>query len=532
MKNDERLQEHDADGFRDTIRRGIELEESPSRDGLRGARHAGLNFYQQLLDAIPIPVFYKDIDGVYRGCNCAFEKFIGSSKDQIVGKTVFEMYPLDLAEVYHKADTALFRHPETQVYEASIRHADGSRHDVVFHKAIYAGADGRVAGLVGGILDITEHNRAEAALKEQRDRLEKINACILGLGADHMSNINMLTELCGETLGADWALYNRIQEDLLFSAGRWQTPPDFQAEVVPEGHICADVILSGNDKPVVVTDLPGTPYLKTDSHVRPYGLKTYFGQAVKCEGKSVGTLCVMYKRDYLPSDDDRRVLGLIASAIGSEDSRMQKEEHLRRSEAKYRLLTEKTNDVMWTMDLNFHLTYISPSIEKVTGFGAEEFIQRYRTQSLTPASMAYIMDVLDAELKRDHEPGVDPGRTIRLELEYFCKNGSTVWMELLCTAIRDNSGRITGVHGVSRDITERRKAALEREDLVEKLKQALADVKTLRGMLPICANCKKIRDDTGYWNQIESYIIKHSDAVFTHSLCPECAKTIYPEYPD
>ncbi len=529
MKDDQRFKRQHSEELNEESRRVVEMEESASRRELREDRNRRLIFFQQLLDAIPIPVFYKDIRGVYCGCNRAFEKFLGSTKDQIVRKTVYEAYPHDLAEVYYKADTALFSHPETQVHEASVLHADGSIHDVVFNKATFVDADGRVAGLVGGILDITEHKRAEAELKEQRDRLEKINGCLLELGADHVSNINRLTAICGEMLGADCALYNRMQGDLLYSVGRWQIPPDFLEGSLPEGRICCDVIHHSDDKPVLVTDLPRTPYFESDPHVRQYGLKTYFGQAVKCEGKPVGALCVVYKTDYLPSDDDKRVLGFIASAIGNEDSRMQKEELLRQSEAKYRLLTEKTNDVVWTMDLDFNLTYISPSIEKVTGFEPEEFMQKYQSESLTPASLGYIMDILYAELKRDHEEGVDPGRTIRLELEYFRKDGSTVWMELLCTAIRDNSGRIIGVHGVSRDITERRKAALERGNLVRELQQALAEVKTLSGMLPICAGCKKIRDDTGYWNQIESYITKHSDAVFTHSLCPECVKRFYPD---
>jgi PleD family two-component response regulator len=71
--------------------------------------------------------------------------------------------------------------------------------------------------------------------------------------------------------------------------------------------------------------------------------------------------------------------------------------------------------------------------------------------------------------------------------------------------------------------------AIERERLLRQLREALAKIKTLRGLLPICASCKKIRDDQGYWNQIESYVMKHSEADFTHSICPGCVKTLYPE---
>ncbi len=72
----------------------------------------------------------------------------------------------------------------------------------------------------------------------------------------------------------------------------------------------------------------------------------------------------------------------------------------------------------------------------------------------------------------------------------------------------------------------------EREKLILELQEANAKVKTLSGFFPICASCKKIRDDEGYWKQIETYISEHSEALFTHSICPECAKRLYPEYYD
>jgi PAS domain S-box-containing protein len=86
--------------------------------------------------------------------------------------------------------------------------------------------------------------------------------------------------------------------------------------------------------------------------------------------------------------------------------------------------------------------------------------------------------------------------------------------------------------GVGYDITERRHADHEQQRLIHELQEALANVKTLRGLLPICASCKKIRDDHGYWNQIETYIMTHSEADFTHGICPECTKRLYGELYD
>lgn len=81
----------------------------------------------------------------------------------------------------------------------------------------------------------------------------------------------------------------------------------------------------------------------------------------------------------------------------------------------------------------------------------------------------------------------------------------------------------------NKTISNRKQAEQEREKLIEELRDAAAKIKTLRGLLPICSTCKKIRDDKGYWKQIESYIREHSEAEFTHSMCPICAKKFYPE---
>jgi hypothetical protein len=82
---------------------------------------------------------------------------------------------------------------------------------------------------------------------------------------------------------------------------------------------------------------------------------------------------------------------------------------------------------------------------------------------------------------------------------------------------------------MKKEIDERKRVELEREKLINELQDALTEVKALSGLLPICASCKKIRDDKGYWNQIESYIRDHSEAEFSHSICPECAKKLYPD---
>ncbi|MGD0592024.1 MAG: PAS domain-containing protein, partial [Bacteroidota bacterium] len=110
------------------------------------------------------------------------------------------------------------------------------------------------------------------------------------------------------------------------------------------------------------------------------------------------------------------------------------------------------------------------------------------------------------------------------------EQGQKLWLLTTKVPLRDEEGQTIGLVGVGRNITERKKAEAEREKLITQLQDALADVKLLSGLVPICANCKKIRDDQGYWTQIESYIQDRSDAKFSHSICPDCAKKLYPNY--
>jgi diguanylate cyclase (GGDEF)-like protein/PAS domain S-box-containing protein len=123
-----------------------------------------LHFTEQLIDAIPNPIFYKDEHGRYLGCNGAFEKYLGKTRQELLGKSVYDLSPKDLADRYHAADKALFDNPGVQTYEANVQAADGERKDVVFYKATFNKSDGSLGGLVGVILDITERKRSEEAI--------------------------------------------------------------------------------------------------------------------------------------------------------------------------------------------------------------------------------------------------------------------------------------------------------------------------------------------------------------------------------
>lgn len=110
------------------------------------------------------------------------------------------------------------------------------------------------------------------------------------------------------------------------------------------------------------------------------------------------------------------------------------------------------------------------------------------------------------------------------------KDGTTFVVEVSASDVTTVSGEVAGRMASFVDITKRKEIEVDREKLIEKLQKAIDKIRTLKGIIPICASCKKIRDDKGYWNQIEVYIKEHSEADFSHGICPDYAKKLYPEH--
>jgi len=124
---------------------------------------------QRIIDVLPIPIFYRNLNGIYVACNMAQEKLLGLPKSQIIGKTVFDIQPLEIAEIYAQRDQELLDSPGDQIYEAKFRDASGVMHDVVFNKAVIRNNQNETVGIVGSIFDITERKKAERKLEKARE---------------------------------------------------------------------------------------------------------------------------------------------------------------------------------------------------------------------------------------------------------------------------------------------------------------------------------------------------------------------------
>jgi two-component system, cell cycle sensor histidine kinase and response regulator CckA len=145
---------------------------------------------------------------------------------------------------------------------------------------------------------------------------------------------------------------------------------------------------------------------------------------------------------------------------------------LRESESRYRLLAENITDVIWTADMNMNFTYMSPSVYRSRGYTAEETMAQKVDEALTPRSLEIAKRVLVEQMKTEKAGEVDPRWTGIMELEFWCKDGSTAWSEVQLTFLRGPSNEPIGILGVGRDITERKKDLAEKKKLEIKLQQA------------------------------------------------------------
>lgn len=204
--------------------------------------------------------------------------------------------------------------------------------------------------------------------------------------------------------------------------------------------------------------------------------------------------------------------------------RKQIETAIKESETKFRRVAESAKDAIITADRTGKIAFCNSAAAKMFGHSAKDLIGQ-------PISI-----LMPQRFREAHERGMarvvasGESRLINETVELFgiTKDGHEFPIELSLSSWESGSEKF--YTGMIRDISERKLHEKELNQLIGSLKESLAQVRQLSGMLPICASCKKIRDDKGYWNQIEEYIRHHSEAEFSHGICPDCSQKLYPEY--
>jgi PAS domain S-box-containing protein len=149
------------------------MDDITKRKAAERSLRESLHFLQRLIDTIPNPIFYKDTNDVFQGCNLAFERFVNLSRDEIIGKTVYDIYPEEQASWLAMSDADLLSNPGVLVKETALHLNDGRKADVILNMATYTNEDGSLVGLVGVIIDITERKQAEAELRSAKEAAEE-----------------------------------------------------------------------------------------------------------------------------------------------------------------------------------------------------------------------------------------------------------------------------------------------------------------------------------------------------------------------
>jgi len=223
--------------------------------------------------------------------------------------------------------------------------------------------------------------------------------------------------------------------------------------------------------------------------------------------------------DYVMKGNLKRLVPAIERELREAESRRER----RRGEAALAHLAaivESSTDGILGMDMDGVVTSWNSGAEKMYGYSAREAIGQSISMLAPPISAGEIPRIFE-EIKRGHR--VDHYETVRVR-----KDGTPIDVALTVSPIRQTAGEVIGVSSIERDITARRTVEGERDHLIAELKNALINVKTLSGLLPICASCKRIRDDKGCWHQAETFIKARSNADFSHGMCPECMEQLYP----
>jgi len=374
-------------------------------------------FLKTLMNAIPAPVFYKDLEGRYLGFNKSFEEMFGDSSKAFIGKNVFDIAPQELAEVYHAKDMELIRNPGIQIYESQLQDSKGIMHNVVYHKATYTDSNGIVRGLIGIMLNITERKRIEETLRLNEEKYRQL--------FDQMMDGFALHEIICNSEGKP-SDYRFLEVNKAFE----------QITGLQASNIINKTVLEilPNTEPIWI-DLYGKVAIEgTSNHLQQFSseLNKTFEVSVFSPAK-----------------------GKFATIINDITERIKVEELIKESEERFRSVAQSANDAIITASSNGIIIEWNPSAERIFGFKESEIVG----QSVTT--------IIPENNREQHTEGVKRlehggekhviGRTV--ELEGLRKDGITLPIELSISEWETSKG--TFFTGIIRDISKRKQTEEE-----------------------------------------------------------------------
>jgi len=250
----------------------------------------------------------------------------------------------------------------------------------------------------------------------------------------------------------------------------------------------------------------------------------WLGVPLKAQNEIIGVMTVQSYLDPLCYDKtDLDVIVAVADQVAIALDRKQKEKELIESEERFRRIVATANEGIVSLDADWCIVYANEHFARMMGYELEEL------QGKAYENLIFKEEVLDfTEHKKERSHGVHKN----FERTFITQKGTLLKALVSATAILNDDKQFIGSFGMITDITALKDTEAKLHETVTKLRQALEQIKTLHVIIPICVHCKQIRDDQGFWKQLEVYVREHTEAQFSHGICPACLEKHYPDLVD
>ena len=434
--------------------------------------------YRTILEEMEDAYFETDLAGNFTFCNGAMCRHTGYSGEDIMGTNFRVLTAQEDVQHVYQAISQVYRTGKPMVgicwkavrRNGSVGYAEGSFSPL-------KNEEGRVIGFRCVARDVTEPKRLEQKIIRFNAVLKVLKDIDL-LVADEMDREVLINYSCNLIIQA--GNYSHVWILLLDDIGGFlsmATAGDTEKLSLLTGRMrqgdyprCVEELLR-SEEPSVMYDKPGSQHGECPLS-SAYGANIAFVARLESRGKVYGVLGVSVSPQMATDEDEwalfHEVAGDISYAlalIDMDEERRSLEREIRESEEKYRLLADNVSDVIWTLDMDLRFTYVSPSVMRQRGYSVEEAMAQSLEETMTPASFELATKTFADQLVLENSQERDPNRSRTLELEQYCKDGSTIWSEVTVNWLRDRDDGAIGMLGITRDISERKRMEQQLKDM-------------------------------------------------------------------
>jgi len=440
-------------------------------------------YFEAVFNSSPAAIVSLDMDERIVSANAQFENLFGYTLDEIRGHNIDDLIAPKELQQGARQITRKIRQGGMAGTESKRLRKDGTPVDVSISGAPIK-VDGKQIGIIAIYVDISEIKKAHEEINRQKQYFE----ALVNSASDAIVSLDLNNKVVS---------VNRCFEKMFGYSLEEIKGKNIDHYIIPDEDIDSAINITASVQKGSETHFERKRKRKDGS---PIDVEIS-GAPIVVNGEHIGALAI-----YRDITERKR----FENALTVERNLM-------------RTLIDNLPDSIYVKDTESRKTLSNRANYSDMGAKSESEVLGKTDFDFYPPDLAASFVADDKKVIQTGQP------VINREEETTRSDGSIGWQLTSKIPLRDSNGNITGLVGIGHDITERKKAEEEREKIISELREALAKVNTLSGLIPICANCKKIRDDKGYWSDVELYISKHSTAEFSHGLCNDCMKKLYPE---